>query len=287
MGTRRELPAGLLAVLPALRCPVCEAGLAPGAGPARSVTCADGHVVDLARQGSLNLSGGRPLPAGDTAAMVAARQEFLATGHYAPIADAVADAVARHAPEGLVVDLGGGTGQYLAHVLDAVPAAHGICLDTSTPAVHRAARSHPRVAAVAADAWRALPVQDGCAAAVLGIFAPRNPVEVRRVLGPDGVWVVVTPHPEHLAELVGPLGMIAVDPRKEERLAEEFRGWATLERRDVVVVRELGHADLRALVEMGPSAHHVTAEDLRGRVAALADPTPVTLAVRVTTLRPT
>ena len=51
--------------------------------PAASVRCASGHSFDVARQGYVNLAppGGSPLR-GDSAAMVAAREAFLATGHF-------------------------------------------------------------------------------------------------------------------------------------------------------------------------------------------------------------
>ncbi|MEU6683513.1 hypothetical protein [Streptomyces sp. NPDC046832] len=50
------------------------------------------------------------------------------------------------------------------------------------------------------------------------MFAPRNGPEFHRVLGPDGTLLVVTPTGRHLRELRGPVGLLAVDPRKEERL---------------------------------------------------------------------
>ena len=68
-------------------------------------------------------------------------------------------------PGALVLDAGTGTGCYLAGVLDALPAATGLGLDVSKPALRRAARAHPRAGAVLADLWRPLPVADAAAAA--------------------------------------------------------------------------------------------------------------------------
>src|SRR5579859_2681036 len=81
-----------------LRCPVCAGPWATHAddGRGHSLVCAIGHRFDAARQGYINFLTGRGtryVP--DTAAMVAARERFLGAGHYAPIADAVADAAAR------------------------------------------------------------------------------------------------------------------------------------------------------------------------------------------------
>ncbi|WP_210435408.1 hypothetical protein [Saccharopolyspora sp. ASAGF58] len=50
-------------------------------------------VVGLLRQGYVSLLSGGTKVVGDTAAMVAARAEFLEAGHYAPITEAVATAV--------------------------------------------------------------------------------------------------------------------------------------------------------------------------------------------------
>lgn len=76
-----------------LICPVCAAPLAERGG---SAACESGHSFDFARSGYLNLtrSGGARPRTGDSRAMIAAREEFLTAGHYAPIAEAVASRLA-------------------------------------------------------------------------------------------------------------------------------------------------------------------------------------------------
>jgi 23S rRNA (guanine745-N1)-methyltransferase len=178
------------------------------------------------------------------------------------------------------VDVGAGTGWWLSRVLDRAPDRAGVALDSSKPALRRAARAHPRAAAALCDAWQALPVADGAAALVLSVFAPRDGAEIARVLAPDGVLLVVAPTPRHLAELVGPLGLLRVDARKEERLERALGdGFAAAERREVEVAMALSRADVEAVAGMGPSAHHVSAETLAERVAALPEPAPVTASV--------
>ncbi|MEV4567342.1 putative RNA methyltransferase [Nonomuraea sp. NPDC049419] len=74
-----------------LICPVCRADLRLDGAALR---CAAGHSFDVARQGYVSLLvGSRPPGTADSAAMVAARAEFLDKGHYAPLADALAGAV--------------------------------------------------------------------------------------------------------------------------------------------------------------------------------------------------
>src|SRR5680860_194779 len=202
---RAPFPLALAAVAPHLRCPHCGASLSP-AGSA--LTCARGHSYDVARQGYVSLPPPRRvMPPGDSAAMVAARAAFLGREHYAPIAAAVtaaaceARALDGDAGAACVVELGAGTGHHLARLLDEFPATWGVALDASRPALRRAARAHPRVAAVACDAWGDLPVADDAADVVLNVFAPRNGAEIARVLAPAGALIVVTPAAEHLYEL--------------------------------------------------------------------------------------
>ena len=120
--------------------------------------------------------------------MVAAREAFLAAGHFDPVIAAVTAAAERAlaaASAGGVVELGAGTGVQLADVLDRHPERVGLAIDRSRPAARRAARAHPRLGAVVCDVWRGLPVRSGAAALVLNAFAPRNGPEIARVLHPS------------------------------------------------------------------------------------------------------
>ncbi|RBO92645.1 putative RNA methyltransferase [Nocardia puris] len=267
--------AGLLA------CPECHLGLEVAD---RALRCGRGHSFDLAKQGYVSLlTGASTKMTGDSAAMLDARAAFQSEGHFAPIADAVAAAVGGHAP---LLEVGAGTGYYLAAALDAAPEARGIALDVAKPAARRCARAHPRAAAVLADAWRGLPVRDGVLGGVLSVFAPRNPSEVARVLGADGRFVVAAPTDRHLGELVEHLGMVGVDPDKDRRLAETMAGhFAPGDRTVVEYPMKLGRAAVAAVVGMGPSAHHGT-DERAARLAALPDRVEVTASVVVTTYRP-
>jgi 23S rRNA (guanine745-N1)-methyltransferase len=285
----------LEAVAEHLRCPVCG-------GPVRvgddQVGCDRGHGFNIGRQGYVSLTSGRGGPGtGDSAAMVLAREAFLGGGHYRAIADALSElaASALEAPAdrrpvaaggpGLVLDLAGGTGYYLARVLDALDGRLGACVDLSAPALRRAARAHPLAAALGADAWRHLPFADDSAALVLSVFGPRNPAEIRRVLAPGGTLVVATPGQDHLTELRRTLGLIGIDELKSARLAEAFGDYASAAVTSVRYQLRLGHADLTDLVAMGPSARHIGQDALAGRVAALPDRVTVTVDVEVRSYR--
>jgi 23S rRNA (guanine745-N1)-methyltransferase len=274
--------AALLAVLPSLACPVCGAGFAEAG---QSVRCGNGHSYDIARQGYLNLQAGRAgTGTADTTAMATARERFLGEGHYAPIADALAElasAPGSRLPPGIVLDLAGGTGYYLAAVLDSAAGRTGICLDASKAALRRAARRHPRAAAVGADVWGRLPVASGSAAIVMSVFGPRNPGESARVLAPGGTFLLVTPTASHLRELIGPLGMLTIDPEKPRRLAASMTAFVLLEERTLTYRVDLPHGQIRDLVAMGPSGRHVSPADLESRPGALPEPAPTTISVRI------
>jgi 23S rRNA (guanine745-N1)-methyltransferase len=260
-----------------VRCPVCAAALAEAGG---AVRCPAGHSFDVARQGYVNLVPG----AADTAAMVEARDAFLDAGHFRRLSDALveeaAEATARDARGGAIVDLGAGSGHHLARVLDALPGRVGLALDASSAALRRAARSHPRIAAIGADAWKPLPLKDGTSALILSVFAPRNPAELARILAPGGSLVAVTPTTRHLYELVGPLGLLSVPDDKEDRLDAKLHSHFELaSRRNVEYAMFLSRDEAAQLVRMGPSAWHVDDEGIEQRVGRLAEPTTVTTSV--------
>jgi 23S rRNA (guanine745-N1)-methyltransferase len=272
------------AVADRLRCPICADSLRRDD---RRLLCPAGHAFDIARHGYANLITGHRRHRGDDARMVAARERFLGAGHYRPLSGALAELAAAHTPigEGIVVDLAGGTGHHLAAVLDACPHRHGLCVEASAAALRRAARAHPRAAAIGADVWASLPVRTGAAAVVLSVFGPRGVAEIERVLEPGGIVVVTRPLPGHLAELGRLVGGIGIDPRKPERLAASFRRFERLALEQVTGRIALGHAEIHAVMAMGPSARHLTDEQLDRAIARLPARADVTLAVEISVHR--
>ncbi|USY22954.1 methyltransferase type 11 [Nocardiopsis exhalans] len=286
-GPELRMPASVAA---ALTCPVCADHLEQAP---RGLSCASGHSFNIAREGYAGLlTGATPPGTGDSKDMVGARLRFQAKGHYDPIGLALAEQlaagdVAGFANGGVIVDVGGGTGHYLNQVLDRIPEAVGLTTDVSKFAARKAAKAHPRSGAVTADSWRRLPLADDSAEALLNVFAPRNAAEFHRVLKPEGVLLVVTPAADHLTEPREELGLLHVDPRKDERLAEGLKDHFTLESgRDLRFTMELAHEDVLTVVGMGPSARHVSPEELAERVAKLSEPFRTTASVRLGTYRP-
>lgn len=265
-----SLPAALEPILPLLRCPSCGAELSPADGALR---CPRRHSFDLARHGYVGLLTGARATSGDDGPMARARRDFLAAGRYAPVRDAVAELAAEADPSGrpgrrerpaTVVDVGCGTGYYLAGVLDALPDAVGLGLDTSAHALRVAAKAHERAAAATWDVFRPFPIASEQVDVVLDVFAPRNPAEFHRVLRPGGVLVVVRPFGGHLAELRSQVTqMVTVDPDKERRLHQALDPYFEPARTvEVEYTTPLTRQEAVDLVLMTPSARHVTEAEL-------------------------
>lgn len=262
-------------VIDMLECPVCAEALAVSGS---ALGCANGHTFDIARQGYVNLlPGGVSTGTADTADMVAARAAFLAGGHYAALAETVAR-LARNTGAGRVADIGTGTGYYLAAALDALPGAVGVGLDISKHALRRAAKAHPRIGAVVADAWRRLPLRAGSVDLALSIFAPRDVDELARVMRPEAALIAVTPGPAHMAQLVEPLGLLGMSEDKARRLADKLSPAFDLAHAEKVSATLTLTPDQAAtLAEMGPTAYHVQPGELRTRAAMLGATVEVTL----------
>ncbi|AWB82159.1 SAM-dependent methyltransferase [Corynebacterium yudongzhengii] len=257
------------------------------------LTSASGHSYDVAKQGYVTLAGGAGLKhQGDSAEMVQARETFLSLGHFAPFVEAVsaaaADALdAAGVPEDhdpAILEVGAGTGYYLAHTLDVVQEARGVGLDISTAAARRLAKAHPRLGAVVADIWDGLPLLDDTIDVISVIFAPRNPAEFARVLRADGQVITLTPAPGHLDELREPLGIIGVEANKLERMIDQAEGHLRVlgEPESLEFTMTLDRSAIAAQVGMSPSARHI--EDLSEKLERLPETMTVTARAHLTRL---
>lgn len=255
-----------------------------------------GHSFDVAKQGYVTLAAGAGLKhKGDDMDMVNAREAYLAMGHFAPFVEAVTGAVqdaldsaplAESKPASLL-EVGAGTGYYLAHTLDSIAEARGVGLDISPHAAKHLAKCHPRVGAVVADVWERLPIRDESVDAISVVFAPRNPAEFQRVLAPGSQVIVLTPGAGHLDELREPLGILGVEEGKVERMYEQAEGFLeqAADPVDISFPIELDKASVAAQVGMSPSARHISAGELAERMAALPPTLTVTARARLDRLR--
>ncbi|MFT4044155.1 MAG: rRNA methyltransferase [Gordonia sp. (in: high G+C Gram-positive bacteria)] len=273
-----------------MRCPVCG-GVFEWDG--KALRCALAHSFDIARQGYVALRDGRSAQLRfDTADMVAARCRVHQTHIFDPVVGAVATGIGPPDIGGrsLIVDLGAGPGHYLhAALLQAPSGTRGLGVDLSKFCARTLARTVPNAAAVVADIWRVLPIATGVADAVLSVFAPRNIAETIRILRPGGRWTIVTPQPDHLAELIAPMDMLSVGADKADAVAAAVTdAFEVTERHQVRYQRDCDARLIADLVAMGPSAFHRHRTEIDAAAAALTTTrphVPVTIAVTVTHCR--
>lgn len=254
-----------------------------------------GHSYDVARQGYVSLVGGKGLNHdGDSLEMVRSREAFLAQGYFAPFVEAVTDAVgdviersAAQVDDPVVLEVGAGTGYYLAHTLDSIDGARGVGLDISVPAAKHLAKSHPRTGAVVADVWERIPLRDASVHAITVVFAPRNPEEFRRVLVDGGEAVILTADQGHLDELREPLGILGVEDGKLERMLEQAKGHLepVSDAELIEFPMQLEREAIAAQVGMSPSARHLDPATLAERVAALPERLEVTARAQLIRMR--
>lgn len=303
--------------LECLSCPVCNEPFyfdefGTGVATAGTLRCDRGHAFDFAKQGYVNLvPGGKLVHTADDDQMVTARARFHANGHYAGLAERIAEivgeglwreagsevgseapAAAQSAPdtrERYIADVGAGTGYYAAAIAERAEAEHPeigttvLALDISKYALRRAAKVHPNVVALGADTWDHIPVSDNALDAVVCVFAPRNAAEFARVLRADGRLVIVRPTPEHMAEVRDAAGLIKIGGNKEADLEYKLSPFfAEIGRERYTRELTLSHRDIEDLVMMGPNRHHTTLNELRAAIAVLPEPATSTLAVEIT-----
>ena len=182
-------------------CPVrrCHLPLARSDG---RLVCPRTHSFDVARSGYVNLLQPQdrrsPRP-GDSAVVVHARRRLLSQGFEADFVDAIAGFAAAGADDA-VLEVGCGEGQHLAAIA-ARSGCEGHGLDISVATIAAAARRHPRLGWVVANADRFLPYADSSFRIVMSVTARTNAAEFRRVLRDDGRLVIVVPAADDLIEL--------------------------------------------------------------------------------------
>ncbi len=171
-----------------------------------SLICETGHTYDISASGYCNLMRPGKLRnrrSGDDKAMISNRHEFLRSGLYAPIKDAVLNILNERAAGSVLLDAGCGEGYYT----NAFAREHEtIGIDASKYAVERAAKDAKalgisnKTSYITANLYE-LPIKSGSAAAVTSIFAPCSYSEFARVLKPGGHLIIVSAGRRHLYEL--------------------------------------------------------------------------------------
>lgn len=186
----------------ALRCPICGAAFELE-NNGKSLVCLGEkkrHCYDFSSSGYINFAPPAQSHSGDSKEAVRARTSFLNGGFYAPVCDAVKQAVRQHA-SGLVIDAGCGEGYYSSAIAEVAEAVIGFDLskfgvETAAKRVRGRDNAFFGVAGI-----YSMPLASRSADGVVSIFAPCANEEFERVLKENGVLIVACAGKDHLIGL--------------------------------------------------------------------------------------
>lgn len=246
-----------------LTCPLCYTELRQTGA---ALTCQSGHSFDMAKEGYVNLLAQKR--AGDAKEMLKARRNFLESGLYAPLSDAINELVRTHLQDMSeplhVLDVGCGEGYYLNRLQFALASQKDGCyigLDVSKEAIRMAAKHYGQLFFVVADVKQRLVMADSTFHAILNIFAPRNPTEFARVTATGGILIVVIPAPEHLLRLRTTLGLLSIEEQKQQHVKEQFAAeFELVSSSSIAYPLHLKREQIEQVVMMTPNYWHLTDE---------------------------
>tara|TARA_R110002096_G_scaffold432090_1_gene648271 strand:- start:5808 stop:6650 length:843 start_codon:yes stop_codon:yes gene_type:complete len=250
----------------ALACPLDGSALQISG---RSWRCANGHSFDIARQGYIHLlpvQNKRSKDPGDNKEMVAARQRFLSSGFYQPLADAMSRAVFHEEfNESSIncLDAGCGEGYYMRQLAHSTPEIIDLALmglDISKWAVLSAAKQDKSSSWVVGSNAN-LPVLPETLDRILCLFGFPVYPEFARVLKSGGEIVQMDAGVDHLRELREIIYPELRAPRPDQKaMPEGFTNLDTSVIRYTLALPDKG--SIADLLAMTPHLYRANADGL-------------------------
>ena len=242
-------------------CPICGKPLTKNE---KSYSCVKRHSFDLAKQGYVNLlpvQNKKSLHPGDTKEMLMARREFLNSGIYMPICNAVTKKSAelmRGIENPQIVDIGCGEGYYTTAIKNAVGDCSCMGIDISKDAVRMAcSRSKDIVWAVATSGC--LPVEDNSTQLITAMFSLISKDEYTRILQKGGYIIEVIAGNNHLIELKHIIyDEVYKQDKKPAYVSDKFKEISTQEQEFSFT---LDNAQLKNLLMMTPHLWRIKKEN--------------------------
>lgn len=237
-------------------CPLCDSSLAQRNN---SYHCNNNHSFDIAKEGYVNLmpvQHKRSKHPGDNKEMMQARRHFLEKSYYQPLQEKVAQLCVHYlqGSQHKLLDIGCGEGYYTNEVAsqlinrNAKAITYG--LDISKVAIRYAAKRYPNCQFSVASSTR-LPFEESSLSAVLKIYAPCNPTELKRVVHSEGVLITVTPGARHLYQLREKLYETV---KLHDEKPDEFEGFKLEKVEKLSYTMTLKNGDADKLLQMTPFA---------------------------------
>lgn len=265
-------------------CPICQSPLAPDA----EVWRCDGsqnpkqtmHPFDVARQGYVNLlpvQQKKSKAPGDSAASIAARQRFLAAGHYQPLQALICEQMTLLLAQDTDInwlDIGCGEGYYTQAMAQGLGIDTLIAADISKPAVTELAKTskaagqlwsqasdqqgtgiYPMVTSAAH-----LPLSAASMSGISSIFSPILPAAFAQVLADNGLLLIAKPDVGHLASMRAAL-FDQVREHDSDKFLQELAPYFTLLKTQRISTDiSLSAQDLADLMTMTPYAYRAKSE---------------------------
>ena len=248
-------------------CPICKERFERNAN---SLVCQNKHCFDLSKRGYVNLlrpSKSASVRHGDDKLMVESRKSFLNAGFYAPLSNAITEALPKIAPQNAVVlDAGCGEGYYTVNVKNALNTEHVYGIDVSRDAVHAASVRDKNLRLAIASIFD-LPVPSDSIDILVNLFAPYDAGEFSRVLKKDGILFRVFPKEKHLWELKC---AVYDTPYENEIDTLALDGFTLVEKNDIIFPLHLNQQEyIDTLFKMTPY-YYKTSREGQAKLAALS-----------------
>jgi methyltransferase type 11 len=253
-----------------LICPVCGNELKSAEN---SYICTKNHCFDISKSGYVNLLLSKHMGKtvhGDNKLMLQARREFLETGYYSPLKDALCDAVEKYFSGGVILDAGCGEGYYTSAIYDRLHQSTEVSadiygIDISKIAVEMAAKRKKGIEFAAASVFH-IPVKDSSCNIIVTLFAPYCGEEFKRILSKNGIMIMAIPSEEHLWELKQ---AVYDTPYKNEVRPYELKGFRLIQKKRIRQKILLdSNKDIQSLFSMTPY-YYRTGKEQRERLDAL------------------
>ena len=183
--------------------------------------------------------------------MVRARTEFLESGHYDFLLDALKERIQALHPES-ILDMGCGQGYYTKRLCETAVRSYGV--DASKHAVAKAAAADKKTMYAVGNLFH-VPLEAQSMDCITSIFVPLAENEVRRLCRPNGTWIIVEPGIDHCWNLKEFLYDTPIKNRLKEH---DFPGFQKTE--DVIIKGEGVVAHPMSLLAMTPYYYHCSSE---------------------------